>query len=140
MTITNAKKFAVCENDSSKRTARAFFRGRNRRDLFVSNGNAAARFLLLAEKLLRIDKKNRRVHFCQSRHVFRDRVTTSLCVGPRLSRADALVGVGPHTYIIIIFLSSSPIYCTHYDEHMSNLHVLISARYRNKLFLFSSRL
>lgn len=40
-----------------------------------SNGNAAARFLLLAEKFLRIDKKNRRVHFCQSRHVFRERVT-----------------------------------------------------------------
>lgn len=57
MIITNAKKFAVCENVSSKCAARAFFRGRNRRDLFVSNGNATARFLLLAEKLLRIDKK-----------------------------------------------------------------------------------
>lgn len=63
-------------------------------------------------------------------------------VGLRLSRSALRVArrcarrcqSDPRRCTIIIFLVSSPIYCTRRDKHMLNLHILVSIQ--NKFLIF----
>jgi len=103
-----------------ERAARAsFFRGSNASDagtfLPSGNGNAAARFPLLAEKLLRIDKKKSTDAFLSvwtrvSGMNNRAALIPVCRAAQFVSRADAHVGVGSNrAYASLLFFSYHPI-------------------------------